>query len=144
MRVLLRARLPRAWVVFMNEMSAIQAGGVLAFTGVMIWLYRKIEPALIAMRDSIVGKMDELRDEGVEMRIIFTAWLERERIRDERRKRESSTPPRRTPGRGVPTDFDQEETTNIEAITERIRNEVTATRPGLRIPRKGTHHDGER
>lgn len=118
----------------MTESDVIQTGGVVAFASVVLLLLRRLEPLLTG-----------LKSELTEMRITFAAWLERERIRDERRKRETSQPPvtkhSKMPSLDVPRDeFDREESTDIKVIAERIREEQKRPR-GVRAPTRGEHHD---
>lgn len=110
-----------------------------------------------AMDDSRTSDGD-LREEMGEVRIVLAAMVEQGRIRDTRRRRESSLPPLRsslpsTPYR-PPAETWDEETTNIDQLIEKERAKVQAAKApvlkrtatpagGVRPPRKGTHHDGD-
>jgi hypothetical protein len=85
--------------------------------------------------------MDRVSAETFEMRITITAMLERDRIRDARRKRDSEQPlpRRRTAPHGIPVEVD-DETTDMHELVERERAKVKGTE---RPPRPGTHHDGD-
>lgn len=104
--------------------DVIQTGGVLAFAGLVLYIVRQALPVLAG-----------LREELFEMRITLAAILERERIRDVRRRRESSGP---HPA-AVPAEVD-DETTDIVALMDRQR-EAAKRRRTERAPRAGTHHD---
>lgn len=121
----------------MTSTDFLQAGGVLAFAGLVLYLLRELNPTLKG-----------LRSEMFEMRITIAAILERERIRDARRRRESDQP--------ITRSRHHQERPNLHAIPEEVDSETTdlvklieiqreaASRPrGDRPPRKGTHHDGE-
>lgn len=109
----------------------LQAGGVLAFAGVVLYLLRELRPIL-----------KDLKTELFEMRITLAALLERERIRDDRRKRESMQPPiRGMPAPAAAAESWDGQTTDIKELIEKQR---AAAKPrGERSPRKGTHHDEE-
>jgi hypothetical protein len=118
--------------------DAVQAGGVLAFASLVLYILRELRPVLKGFTDVI----ESFRAELFEMRITFAAFLERERIRDSRRRRDSEQP--RQHLRTVPVgEFDHDETTDIVKLIEKQREAATATVRGVRPPRKGTHHDGE-
>ena len=63
----------------MTTTDAVQAGGVLAFASLVLYILKDLRPIL-----------KEISVQLFEMRITFAALLERERVRDMRRKRESS------------------------------------------------------
>lgn len=102
-----------------------------------------------AMDDSRTADA-ELREAWTEVRVTLAAMVEQGRIRDMRRRRESSLPPFRGVPGGTPADvWGEDETTDINHLIERERAKATvpkrsATQPGgVRAPRKGNHHDGD-
>ncbi len=85
-----------------------------------------------------------------ETRVLIAAILERDRIRDERRKRETLQPLPRRGQQAVPIEIPGE-TTDIITLMDNCRDQLTEqdqqqekkARSGIRPPRKGTHHDTE-
>jgi hypothetical protein len=89
----------------------------------------------------------EMRILRSRMEILIAALFERARIRDERKRRESSLPPMlpRAPagrqlGRSPADDFAEEESTDIHVLMDRERARRKTGRHE-RKPRPGTHHD---
>lgn len=73
-----------------------------------------------------------------DVQLTLSAMLERDRIRDDRRKRDSMQPPNRGRGPIVPVGEDwEEQSSNVVEIKERMRA------AGARPARPGTHHDTE-
>jgi hypothetical protein len=87
--------------------SWIQTGGVLAFAAVVLFELRKLGPVLNAW----VSTMGEVKE-------VLAALLERERIRDARRTRDSSGPHTRPQSRN---EFSEEPDTGLHDIMERQR-----------------------
>lgn len=120
----------------MNQADLIQAGGVLAFAGVVLFLLRRIEPLLSGLKSEIV-----------EMRLTFAALLERERIRDEKRRRETMPPPtRHSKMPSVDTSaFPEEEKTDLEFLIQKVRKsepmEVPRRPRGEYSSRPGTNRE---
>lgn len=98
-----------------------------------------------------------------DLQLTLAAMLERDRVRDDRARRESMQPPNR-PGRGavvqsraVPAEDWDGQTSNVIAIKESMRAQLEADAAeaeavaraarkktpaaGVRPPRQGTHHD---
>jgi len=105
------------------DAETIKDGGVIILCILVMVELRGIRPAL----------------EGI--KLILSATLERERIRDGR-KRPPSDPPQSTTG--VPNEFDVQEDTGLVSIIEKLRGKPATPPKGIRPPRPGTHHDGER
>jgi hypothetical protein len=97
----------------------------------VLYLLRELRPILKAVSAELF-----------EVRLIIAALLERERIRDVRRRREESTQPQNRRSTPRATEFAEEERTDIKSLIEIQREAATAKR-GVRIPRPGTHHDTE-
>lgn len=110
----------------MNATDAVQAGGVLAFASVVLYILRELRPVL-----------KDVAAQLFEMRITFAALLERERLRDQRRKRESSGPlsaplflPKSTAVSVPQGEFDEDPTTDIVALIEKQRAAAGPRRGG--------------
>jgi hypothetical protein len=110
-----------------NAAGWIQTAGVGGFALLVLYLLRELRPILKAVSAELF-----------EVRLIIAALLERERIRDARRRREESTQPtnRRQPKADT---FGEEERTDIKTLIEIQRD--AAVKRGVRPPRPGTHHD---
>lgn len=121
--------------------SWIQTAGVGGFALLVLYILRELRPIL-----------KELAAELFEVRITFAAMLERDRIRDVRRRRESSAPPMQSarprtapfgvPVAKVPVGEFEDESTDIKQLIE-IQREAAESR-GRRGPRPGTHHDRDK
>lgn len=95
--------------------DAVQAGGVLAFASLVLYILKELRPVL-----------KEIASQLFEMRITFAALLERERVRDMRRKRESSGP------QPVPVAVDpDDETTDMICLIDKHRKAATKGKPGV-------------
>lgn len=106
----------------MTTTDAVQAGGVLAFASLVLYILRELRPVLKGLSEIIAG----VREEIFEMRITFAALLERERVRDIRRKRESSGP------QSIPVAIDPEdETTDIVCLIDKQRKLANKGKAGV-------------
>jgi hypothetical protein len=74
-----------------------------------------------------------------DVQLTLAAMLERDRVRDDRRKRDSIQPQIRGRGPVVPVGEDwEEQSSNVVEIKERMRQ------AGARPARPGTHHDEDK
>lgn len=120
----------------------LQTGGVLAFAGAVMWELRQLRPLFA----QLIQERQEDRALVAEVKAILAALLERERIRDERKRRDSDRPTTHAP---APSAWPEDESTGLHDIMARQRS--AAARPssqriktpagGIRPPRPGTHHD---
>ncbi len=153
----------------MQELDIIQTGGVFGFAVLVLYLLRELRPVL---RD-VIGEVrkgfadaraerDIARDIAVDIQLSLAAMLERDRVRDERRKRDSSAPPMRgvLPHiRPAPADSWDGMTTDVQEIKQNLREqhvrnpdapiETLRRKPatparGVRVPRPGTYNDEDR
>lgn len=88
----------------------------------------------------VIAEQRTMRQTLVELRIMWAAFFERDRIRRDRAKRDSSEQPSQPKQAQRPPRQDdwEGETTDIHEL---IRLEREKSRRGERAPRKGTHHD---
>lgn len=129
--------------------SAVQAGGVLAFAGLVLLLLRQLVP----IGQKIFTLLQDLAGEMSELRLTFAAWLERDKRREDRKRRESTHPPMRskTPAYGAPIrpvpvhEFDDGPSTDHAIIMEEMRKaeaeEKQKRSRGDRAPTRGEHKD---
>lgn len=111
-----------------NPTSWLQLGATGALCLLVLLELRALRPVLAGVKE------------------VLAALLERERIRDERRKRESSPPQMRPQEhpivdvRGVPMgEFDEKrDTTSVTKLIELEREKERQKHRGYRPPRKGT------
>jgi hypothetical protein len=82
-----------------------------------------------------------MADEMLETRVLISALLERERIRDRRRRASEQPPARGRQAQAVPVEIPYE-TTDIIALMDHQRAALSKPQT-IRQPRKGTHHDTE-
>jgi hypothetical protein len=128
----------------------VGSGGVLATVRHIVTEWRASRREQFEAQKSVAEAQRAVADEMFEMRVMRSAQIERDRRRDNRRKREASSPPlpsiraRPTP---VPqprsTDFETEETTDMHELIELQRSSLSPSRSSIRPPRPGTHHDGK-
>lgn len=114
----------------------VQTGSLLAFAGAVLWELRQLRPLF----ERLVSERQEDRSLIADVRVILAALLERERIRDERKRRDSDRPPS-TP---IPVEqWPEDESTGLHEIMARQRRSARIKTPagGVRPPRPGTHHD---
>ncbi|MDQ3070468.1 MAG: hypothetical protein M3R55_12170 [Acidobacteriota bacterium] len=153
----------------MQEIDIIQTGGVFGFAVLVLYLLRELRPVL---RD-VIGEVrkgfeesraarDADREIVVDVQLSLAAMLERDRVRDERRKRESSAPPMRgtmpqirpapveswdgqtTDVQEIKRNLREQHVKNPDAPIETLRRKVATPVRGVRIARPGTHHDEDR
>lgn len=150
----------------MTELDLIatlaKGGGYGVCAALALYLLWKLQPVLKSMSTEIRADIragdEKLHGELFEMRITQAAQLERDRIRDERRKRDSMQvplrsqlslrgpiPPTPTPSPPPRGALDDGETTDMKELIE-IEREKAIGAPkrsprSERAPRSGTHHD---
>ena len=122
----------------MNEVAEaapwVQTGGLLAFAGAVLWELRQLRPLF----KQLVSERQEDRTLIADVRAILAALLERERIRDERKRRDSDRPV----SAPIPAaQWPEDESTGLHEIMARQRQRIKTPVGGVRPPRPGTHHD---
>ena len=123
--------------------SAIQAGGVLAFAGLVLLLLRQLVP----IGRGLFSMLAAVKDEMTEMRFTFAAWLERDKRRDDKRRRDTAPPfTAKWQSTTVPVprdEFKDEPSTDIMVIKDELREaeEQRKRSRGERAPTRGEHKD---
>ncbi len=109
-------------------------GGLVAF---LKWAFTQWLLDRKQEREERRGEVSALFD----IQLTLQAMLERDRIREERRKRETGQPQ----SRGVPQGVWDEPTTDVHQIKREMREIPSVRRPtpaaGVRLPRPGTRNE---